>query len=83
VCYYVTVLPLLLPLTAWLCAADHALEKSDLERMAEALKRVQEEMRTTRARFDKLDADEQRLRREVADLERDRGLRPGEGYRGA
>ena len=46
--------------------------------MEDALKRVQEEMRTTRVRYDKADAEHQRLYREVTELENQRGLRPGE-----
>ena len=54
------------------------LEKTDLARMEDALKRVQDEMRTTRVRYDKADAEHQRLYREVTELENQRGLRPGE-----
>jgi len=58
------------------CSTDANLEKADLARMEDALQRVQEEMRTTKSRHDKAEAEFQKLSREVAELEQARGLRP-------
>ena len=64
---------------AWADSTDANLEKADLARMEDALQRVQEEMRTTKARHDKAEAEFQKLSREVAELEQARGLRPAGG----
>ena len=54
-------------------------ENADLSRMKDALKRVQEAMHTTRVRYDKTEAEYQRLAREVAELEQQRGIRHADG----